>query len=288
MLLQAFMPAPDLADIVQTYRIVHFHFQPGQIMPPKAYPPRPEQCLCFYPHDRESVRYERTGTEERNVPVALYGQFSEVITRHVGRHFLAFQVVFLPGTIYRLTGMPSSEITNAYLDAETVFGTEVRMVNEQLFHADGYPKMIEIANNYVRGLVRRQRKPGLILDMVCAHFLKGDQEGLIRKIARDSCLSFRQIERKFKERVGINPKLYERIVRFDRAFRLKNTHPGMNWLRIAMDCNYHDYQHLVRDYKDLTGASPNAFHEIDRQAPERQFGLSEQLDNKPIRSFRNA
>jgi AraC-like DNA-binding protein len=50
----------------------------------------------------------------------------------------------------------------------------------------------------------------------------------------------------------------------------------MDWLRIALECNYHDYQHLVRDYKDFTGYGPNAFHEIESKAPERSFGLSEQ------------
>ncbi|MGL6269701.1 MAG: helix-turn-helix domain-containing protein, partial [Chitinophagaceae bacterium] len=82
-------------------------------------------------------------------------------------------------------------------------------------------------------------------------------------------------ERKFKERTGVNPKLYARIIRFDRAFRLKNSRPEFDWLRIAVECDYHDYQHLAKDYKDFTGLTPNSFHEIENKAPERSFGLSE-------------
>jgi transcriptional regulator GlxA family with amidase domain len=69
--------------------------------------------------------------------------------------------------------------------------------------------------------------------------------------------------------------LYARIIRFDRAFRLKNSRPELDWLRIAVECDYHDYQHLAKDYKDFTSLSPNAFHEIENNAPERYFGLSE-------------
>lgn len=276
MMLKDFMPAPELRDLVQTYRIVHFRFEPGQALPSKAYPPRPEQVLAFYPYDRETVRYHQSGREVRDLPVVLYGQFSEVTTRIIGHHFLVFQIVFLPGAIYRLTGMPSAEITNAYIDAETVFGTQVREVNDQLHHANGYPQMLSIADEFVRGLLRRQRKSSLIIDQACAQLLKKEPTGAMQQLARESCLSLRQMERKFKERVGVNPKLFERIIRFDRAFRLKNTYPDMDWLRIAMECNYHDYQHLVRDYKSFTGYGPNAFHDIENQAPERSFGLSEQ------------
>jgi hypothetical protein len=42
-----------------------------------------------------------------------------------------------------------------------------------------------------------------------------------------------------------------------------------------MECDYHDYQHLVKDYKDFTCLTPKVFHEIENNAPERKFGLSE-------------
>ena len=101
----------------------------------------------------------------------------------------------------------------------------------------------------------------------------------VEAIAREACLSTKQLDRKFKERSGVNPKVYERIIRFDKAFRLKNSHPGYDWLRIAVACGYHDYQHLVKEYKTFTGLTPAAFHEIEDQAPEREFGLSEGFYN---------
>ncbi|MBK6977814.1 MAG: AraC family transcriptional regulator [Cytophagaceae bacterium] len=60
-----------------------------------------------------------------------------------------------------------------------------------------------------------------------------------------------------------------------RAFRLKNAFPDKDWLSIALECGYYDYQHLVKDYKEFTGMSPAAFYFQDTQSPERAFGIVE-------------
>ena len=275
MLLKDFAPPADLAHVVQLYRIVHFRFDPGQELPAKAYPPRPEQCLAFYPRDRETVEFQQSGKQVRDVPVVLYGQFSEVTKRIVGRDFLVFQVVFLPGAIYRLTGMPSSEITNQYIDAQVVFGPALNDVNERLYHAKGYAQMQSIVSDFVRGLAGKEKRPGLPIDAACIRLLETDPGLGLDAVAREACLGVRQMERKFKERTGVSPKLFARIIRFDKAFRLRNARPDLDWLRIAVECNYHDYQHLAKEYRDFTGLGPNAFHEIENKAPERRFGLVE-------------
>jgi AraC-like DNA-binding protein len=275
MLLKDFKPTLDVQEFIQLYRIVHLQFEKGQPIPFKAYPPRPEQCLAFYPFDTETIEYKNSASIIKGLPVVLYGQFSEVTNRFINHDFLVLQVIFNPGALYRLTGMPASAITNQYLDAELLFGTSVRKVNEQLFYAKDYCAMIEVVNQFVRSLIRHTKKDKLLLDDACLLLLNNENSLTLSQLAGQACLSTKQLERKFKERTGVNPKLYERIIRFDRAFRIKNTKPELDWLRIAMACNYHDYQHLAKEYKDFTGLSPTAFHHIEDNAPERMFGLNE-------------
>jgi AraC-like DNA-binding protein len=275
LLLKDFTPAPDVQEFVQLYRIVHLNFEKGQAVPFKAYPPRPEHCLAFYPFETETVEYKNSGRIIQHLPVVLYGQFSEVTNRMIGNNFLVFQIIFYPGALYRLTGIHAAELTNQYMDAENIFSSSLREVNEQLNHAKSYSAMMETANTYIRNLIRKQKKPRLRIDDTLSTFLKTNGKISIEKLSREACLSTKQLERKFKERTGVNPKLYARIIRFDRAFRLKNSHPELDWLSIAVECDYHDYQHLAKDYKDFTGLSPNGFHEIENNAPERAFGLSE-------------
>ena len=56
--------------------------------------------------------------------------------------------------------------------------------------------------------------------------------------------------------MGLAPKLYARIVRFDQAFRLKERQPGLDWLAVAVQTGYYDYRHLVRDFKEFAGVTP--------------------------------
>ncbi len=274
MILKDFLPHPALRDFVRCYRIVHLKFDPNDPPPHKPYTPRPEQCLAFYPFDREKVNFSDSNKSVANVPVALIGQALSVTNRFIQGHFMVVQVLFQPGGLFRLTGLPSWEINNAYMDADLVFPKEVHLVNEAFFHARSYPEIVHVANGFIEHLIRRGVKDRHPADQVCRYILANPTASL-DDLARRSFLCVKQFERTFRDRTGVNPKLFARLVRFDRAFREKNLHPDRDWLSIAIDCDYYDYQHLVRDYKEFTGMKPTAFHQLESRAPERRFGLAE-------------
>ncbi|MFY8004277.1 MAG: helix-turn-helix domain-containing protein, partial [Chitinophagaceae bacterium] len=238
-------------------------------------PPRPEQCLAFYPYDKEKVNYLNSNRTEKNISVVLYGQFTEVTNRIIANNFLVFQVVFFPGAIFKLFGLPSDKLNNEYLDATTVIGKEVNEVNEQLYFAKTYEAMIAVVNKYLLRLAAKQKKETHYIDAVCAKMLYLKKPFSLIDAARQSFLSTKQFERKFKERTGINPKQFERVIKFDNAFRFKNANPTFDWLTVAIHCDFYDYQHLTKAYKNFTGFTPTAFHAIEEKAPERTFGLNE-------------
>jgi AraC-like DNA-binding protein len=275
MVLKDFLPGPALEAFVRCYRIVHFQFEEGQAIPSKPYTPRPENCLAFYPYDTERVTYAGSGREVRHLPVVLAGQHLGVTHRYIGRNFLVVQIIFQTGALYRLTGIPLTELNNAYMPAEFVFQREVHLINEQLFHAQDYAAMIRILNRFVLDLVKSNKHDPHPIDTVCQRMLRSDTVVSLDRLAHAACYSIRQFERNFKNRTGVNPKVFSRLIRFDQAFRTRNARPGLDWQRIAFECNYYDYQHLVRDYKDFTGYSPTAFHALG--SPEESLGMSEQF-----------
>ncbi|HEY0579181.1 MAG TPA: DUF6597 domain-containing transcriptional factor, partial [Candidatus Nitrosocosmicus sp.] len=122
MLLNEIKPSASLSEYIRLYRIIDFHFPKHVILPFKVYPPRPEHCLQFYPKDTEKVEYNTKNLVIVNKKVTLFGQHTIVNHRYVGREFLAFQAVFQPGAFHRITGLPSDELTNIYLDAEEFLG----------------------------------------------------------------------------------------------------------------------------------------------------------------------
>lgn len=265
-------PSIALAAYIRTYRIVDFQFAAGEVIPFKAYSPKPQHTLNFIPKDLERIQFQDSKIMHPGVRTSLMGQQTLTCNRYLTRDIMNFQVVFQPGVLHRLTGIPAYELNNNILDAECVFGKEVSLVNEQLFHATGYSHMVWIVENYLTRLIGKLKKDIHPVDKIGMLMLNNAQMHSMDYFCREACLSPRQFERKFKQHMGVSPKLYARIIRFDQAFRMRNRYPELDWLSIAIYCGYHDYQHLVKDYKDFTGYTPNGFYALEQLAPERFFG----------------
>jgi AraC-like DNA-binding protein len=274
-LLNEIKPSIFLTGYIRLYRIIDFHFPDTAVIPFKVYPPRPEQCLQFYPKDTETVKYPDSTLTISNKKVTLAGQHTIVNHRYVGKDFFSFQVVFQPGALYRITGISSGELANRYMDAEDIFGSSIRLVNEQLYDAKSHTELITIVEGFLNRLIKKSKKAEHRIDTIGNLMLLPDEQYHLDKFIKEACLCHRQFDRQFKERLGISPKQFLQIVRFDRAFRMKNRQPEKDWLSIALHCGYYDYQHLVKDYKEFTGYTPTQFFEVDSKAPERFFGDAE-------------
>jgi hypothetical protein len=135
-------PSPALREYVRQYQIVGFSFAATITVPVKPYWPRPENCLTFYPRDTEYIEHVNGTKEKWKTRSTLVGQHSFVMNRQPEHDFLLFQVVFQPGALFRLTGIPMQELTNSFVDAEAVFSKEIRLVNERLSSTGDYLEMI--------------------------------------------------------------------------------------------------------------------------------------------------
>jgi AraC-like DNA-binding protein len=78
----------------------------------------------------------------------------------------------------------------------------------------------------------------------------------ISDLASQAGISCRQFERRFQDRIGMGPKLFARIQRFQRILQAFDR--DSNWVDAAIDCGYYDQAHLIRDFKEFTGRTPTA------------------------------
>ncbi len=95
----------------------------------------------------------------------------------------------------------------------------------------------------------------------------------LSRIAGQACLSTRQLERKFMERIGVSPQTYYRVMRFNKAFKMKENRPGLSWFNIAIDCGYSDLQHLIKDFKQFSGTTPTALLNEEANAVHHQLNI---------------
>ena len=205
-------------------------------------------------------RIEEGDFSKQPLTVLVGPQFSRVNIK-VHRQLSAIRADFLPGGLYRLLGIPMHELLDGGFDAIDFFGPEMTCINEQLQHISN----LEDGKNIVEKFLLRQvasLKGILPFDAALRMLLHHNGSLPIEKTAAMSCLSMKQFERKCRERIGMNPKMYARILRFSKAYRLHEACPQLSWTQIAYDAGYYDQMHMIRDFKAFAGVNPSV---IERQ-----------------------
>ncbi len=272
MLLNNINPGKHLQPFIRFYRIIDFDFsgQQKSIQNVKAYRPRIEHCLQFTPFDGESVDY----SSRKNIShsVALFGQQTELTYRKVGKRFLNFQVVFQPGVLHSILKIPMDELSNIYIEATLFFGDHIHNINEKLTECKSYEAMIIVVEAFLLQLIRKKQPELHPVNRIANLLSVSGNFKDITWFANQANLCYRQFDRVFKANTGIAPKDFRNLVKLDTAYLLKNRNPQTDWLSIALQSGFYDYQHLSKNYTKFLGYTPPAFYQLEQQAPERNFG----------------
>ena len=56
--------------------------------------------------------------------------------------------------------------------------------------------------------------------------------------------------------MGYSPKLFSRLIRFSKAYRLKENQPQLTWTNVAHASGYFDQMHMIKDFKEFAGVLP--------------------------------
>lgn len=84
----------------------------------------------------------------------------------------------------------------------------------------------------------------------------------IEALVRDLGLSRRQVERRFLDAVGVSPKTYARIRRWQHASLLLRAQPTLSLASVALESGYADQSHMTRDFQRAVGESPGTFAKV--------------------------
>ena len=87
----------------------------------------------------------------------------------------------------------------------------------------------------------------------------------IDALADDLNVSARRLERRFLDHVGLTPKLFSRLVRFDRAVRDLAARGRMPWSQFALAHGYTDQAHFINEFREFAGVTPAEFEAETRR-----------------------
>lgn len=268
---QFYQPNPALKEFVNNIMIDQVQLDATRIPGSFHIPPLPEHGLFFYVRDKPDVENVISNIKESQSSCIVVGPN---VTRHriiPGSNHLMIKIGFQPGGLYRLLGIPMNELLyNDAFNGVDFFGEEINEVNERLQEAVSFEEMKWIVEKFLLNHVNKL-KHALPIDKVLPLLIK--QRGLIKidQLASYSCLSIRQFERVFQQRIGLPPKYFSRLVRFAQAWIMKEQRPGISWIRVAHECGYFDQMHLIRDFQEFAGVNPSSIESELLNSPAKFF-----------------
>jgi AraC-like DNA-binding protein len=175
-------------------------------------------------------------------------------------------IVFRPHGVKSFFNFPITELLNENLPLHDLINNVTIELEDKLFNAPDNKQRIAHLEDF---LIKRLSTYGEGFAFHNDEFERVEyaleiienSKGQIRTldIAHEVCLGIKQFERTFSKYVGINPKKYASIVRFQNVIQMKRKHDNSSMFQLAFDNGYYDQSHFIHDFKSLTGLTPKAF-----------------------------
>ena len=168
-------------------------------------------------------------------------------------------VRFHPGCGLPFVGIPLSELTDQRVPLAELWGHDALELVE--------PAVAPLERALIERLHRWMRRasddePLAVRAIALLRHSRGGAR--IRDVAAALGVGERRLERAFDRSVGISPKVFARVIRLRRAVhRITRASTVRSWTSIALDAGYADQSHLIREFRALTGVTP------ERDAAER-------------------
>jgi AraC-like DNA-binding protein len=166
-----------------------------------------------------------------------------------------FVIVFQPDGLHRLFSLPMHQLTDKDYEAHSVLGGFISNARERLGNAKSFEERVGLVNEFLSHQALRAHSFDGISAAANRIFLAGGRVG-IPALADTAGLSVRQFERRFVQQVGMRPKLFVRIARFEAALENKARFASKSWTDVAHDFGYYDQMHMVHDFGEFTGGTP--------------------------------
>lgn len=220
-------------------------------------PARPKQLLAFSLGDPYCIHHPESNHREAAPRVTVVGPQTHALPGlSIHGRIDHFTILFQPSGFNRLFGVPMTELTNAAYDAYGVIGSKIPNLEHELAETPGFAERIRTIEGHFTRMLPALGTPDLVA-FAANRLFAGNGVQRVATMASQSGLSRRQFERRFLAQVGIHPKLYARIIRFNAAVDHKLQWRSDAWSRIANDRGFYDQMHLVRDCRAFTGESPS-------------------------------
>jgi len=174
-------------------------------------------------------------------------------------------LVFRPGGARALVDVPAGECSDQVVTLDSIWGSRAASLRDRLRDAESPTEKFQLLE---RALLERVRMRPFELHAAVrhalAHFERAPHICSVIEVARQTGLSRRRLAELFREQVGLTPKLYCRVLRFQRVVSQIASGAPIDWTEVALAGGYCDQPHFAHEFHDFSGISPGTYTASER------------------------
>lgn len=260
MLYRLFKPTPELADIVSAYW--YAPIEANSFSKQQYNTPLFEGLIFNFTNLKETRHYEGESVYLTKTAY-IQGQITSkciISGSHEDGGYI-IGVRFKPLGLLKITGINMIHLVNKLIDAEDIWGNELEWLTEEMQNANSIEATFQVLEDFFIKKKRKVRLNFRLKNVAQAIALMQNRKGNItsKELQYLTNTSRKTLERTFMNFHGLNPKVYNRIIRFNVAIRFMDLRQNLNLTKLAYKLGYFDQSHFIKDFKIFSGQTPTEY-----------------------------
>jgi len=161
-----------------------------------------------------------------------------------------------PAAVYQLFGVEMSTLNDQVVDLHNALNGEMDQLEDQVRANSNNRERIDIINKYLGHLTTKPAD--LSVEKALSKIFTTHGVVTVSELCELTNTRERQLQRLFKKEIGLSPKFYARLIRFNYIFHLAQE-KKLRWSEVGLEAGYYDQSHFIKNFKSFTGEDPTGY-----------------------------
>jgi AraC-like DNA-binding protein len=189
----------------------------------------------------------------------LSGTHSEFIVIDVLRRSSMMGIHFRPGGVAPFLDMPAGELTNQVVEATAVWDAAADDLHNAILEQSIPERKFQVLERFLLRAFGEPTESCEVVDYALHRFTANPHEANIRDVVASLGISHRHFISQFRDQVGLTPKRFCRVLRFQRVLSEIEQRKAVEWADVALACGYYDQAHFINDFQVFAGLRPSTY-----------------------------
>ncbi|MBO0933230.1 helix-turn-helix transcriptional regulator [Fibrella aquatilis] len=197
--------------------------------------------------------------------IILYGQSVKPVQLTLTGESTVLGICFYPDALKALFGLDAFELTDTCMDMSELFCVRDKPLLERLLQPASANSVDSLFGYVSAHLQDHNPNTDPAIAQALNEMIRSNGNITLKALQDTLRLTERSLERRFKQSVGISPKLFARICRFQAALNQLTNGRYDKLSDVAYESGYADHSHFTRTFKAFTGILPTEYHQKTKQ-----------------------